>query len=156
MMVLFFLGLSSAFAQSSKETIVIDKVFLGHKYYHGDQQIMKIRDMKAIVANDELALKEVKKAGVANGFATVLSCIGGFALGWELGNAILGKDTNPYVLGASLGVTAVGIGLSALVDSHLKKGATIYNGNLGATSCGNGIELEFGFVPAGVGLTLSF
>jgi hypothetical protein len=38
----------------------------------------------------------------------------------------------------------------------MTKGARIYNGNLGMTSCGEPIQLDFGLVPGGVGLTLSF
>ena len=118
-----FIGLSSINAQSNNEPIVIEKGFLGHKYYQGGRNINKIGDMKAIVANDEWALKEMKKAGVANGFS---------------------------------GVVAIGLGLSVLAESHIKKGATIYNESLGKVPNGDTVQLEFGLTPGGVGLTLSF
>lgn len=150
-----FIGLSSINAQSSNEPIVIEKTFLGRKYYQGDKAIRRISDLKDIVANDELALKEMKKADVANGFSLVLSVVGGFAVGWELGCWIYDRF-NPYVFGVGAGVAAVGIGLSALTNSHVKKGVMIYNENLGKTSCGDPIQLDFGLTPGGVGLTLSF
>ncbi len=150
-----FIGLSSINAQSNNEPIVIEKGFLGHKYYQGGRNINKIGDMKAIVANDEWALKEMKKAGVANGFSLVLSGIGGFAMGWELGNLIFGRF-NPYVFAGGVGVVAIGLGLSVLADSHIKKGATIYNESLGKVPNGDTVQLEFGLTPGGVGLILSF
>lgn len=152
---LLFIGLSSINAQSSNEPIVIDKGFIGHKYYHGDKIINRMADMKAVVANDEWALKEVKKASVTNGFSTALACVGGFAMGWELGNLIFGKF-NPYVFAGGVGVAAIGIGLSVLADKQLKKGATIYNENLRKNSNGDSVQLDFSLTPGGVGLTLSF
>lgn len=153
--VFLFIGLSAINAQSSNEPIVIEKGFLGHKYYHGDKIVNRIGDMKAIVANDEWALKEVKKASVTSGFSTALASIGGFAMGWELGNLIFGRF-NPYVFAGGVGVAAIGIGLSVLADSQLKKGATIYNENLGKNSNGDSVQLDFGLTPGGIGLTLSF
>lgn len=155
LMTVFLLGMASAFAQSSNEPIVISKALIGHKYYHGDQLITRISDMKAIVANDELAFKQVKKAGITSGISNVLACAGGFAMGWEVGNLMFGKF-NPYVFWGGVGVTAVGLGLSVWADSQLKDGVTIYNGNLGATSYGSDVEFDFGLVPGGIGLTLSF
>ena len=153
--VMFFLGLTSLCAQSSNDSIIVEKVTLGHKYsYHG-QPVTRVKDMKAIVVNNDLALKEVKKGGVVNGFAVVLSCVGGAAVGWELGNMLYGKS-NPYVLLGGLGVTAVGFGLSAWADSYLARGATLYNNSIGTTSFGDPVQLDFGLVPGGVGLSLRF
>ena len=147
---LFFLGLTSTFAQTADDTIAVEK----NKYYYHGLQIESMRQMKSVVANNELALKEVKKAAVTSGFSYVFSYIGGFALGWELVDLFRG-DLNPYVLAGGVGLAAVGIGLGFLADSQLKQGVAIYNTNLGATSYG-GIQLDFGLVPGGIGLTLSF
>ena len=148
---MLFVGIASTFAQTASDTIAVEK----NKYYYHGMQIESIRQIKSIVANDELALKEVKKAGVASGFAYVLGYVGGFAVGYELGSALFGSF-NPYVFAGGAVLAGVGIGIGALADSHLKKGVAIYNSNLGATSYGSKIELNFGLAPGGVGLTLSF
>ena len=152
---LLFIGLSSINAQSSNEPIVIEKGFLAHKYYHGDKIVKRMSDMKAIVANDEWALKEVQKASVTNVFSIALASVGGFAIGWELANWAFDRF-NPYVFAGGVGVAAIGIGLSVLADKQLKNGATIYNENLGKNSNGDSVQLDFGLTPGGVGLTLSF
>ena len=90
---LFFLGLGSALAQTASDTIAVEK----NKYYYHGLQIESMRQMKSIVANDELALKQVKKAAVTGGFSSVLSYMGGFALGWEIVDLIRG-NFNPYVM----------------------------------------------------------
>ena len=148
---LLFVGLVSSFAQNASDTIAVEK---NRFYYHG-LQIESMRQMKSIVANDELAFKEVKKARVVAGFSEVISYIGGFAIGYELGSMIYGRF-NPYVFGGGIAVAGLGIGLGYLANSQLKKGAAIYNENLGKTSCGDPIQLDFGLMPGGLGLTLSF
>ena len=64
---LLFVGLASVFAQTVNESIAVEK----NKYYYHGLQIESMRQIKSIVANDELALKEVKKAGVAGGSEAV-------------------------------------------------------------------------------------
>ena len=146
-----FVGLASAFAQTASDTIELKK----NRYYYHGMQIESMRQMKSLVANDELALKEVKKAAVTSGFGSVLAYMGGFALGWEIVDIIRGR-MNPYILAGGVGFTAAGLGLSYLAGNQLKKGVAIYNTNLGATSYGVPIEINFGLAPGGVGLTLSF
>ena len=118
-------------------------------------QIETMRQIKSLVANDELALKEVKKASVASGFSSVIGYLGGFALGYEVGCMFFG-NFNPYVFGGGLAVAGLSIGLGVVSNNHLKKGVAIYNSNLSKTAYGGGVEIDFGLVPGGVGLTLSF
>ena len=66
---LLFVGLASVFAQTVNDSIAVEK----NKYYYHGLQIESMRQIKSIVANDELALKEVKKAGVAGGFGYVFA-----------------------------------------------------------------------------------
>ena len=148
---LLFVVLASAFAQTANDTIAVKK----NKYYYHGMQIESVRQIKSLVANDELALKEVKKAGVVGGFAYVLGYLGGSFVGYELGSALFGQF-NPYIFAGGAALAGIGIGLGALADSHLKKGVTIYNSNLGASSDGSSVKLDFGLTPGGVGLTLSF
>lgn len=148
---LLFVGLASTFAQSASDTIYVEK----NKYYYHGMQIESMRQIKSIVVNNELALKEVKKAGVIDGFASVFGYCGGFALGWEIVDIIRGT-MNPYILASGVGLAAVGLGFSYWAGSHLKKGVAIYNSSLGETSYGGNFKFDFGLVPGGVGLTLSF
>ncbi|MCR5036461.1 MAG: hypothetical protein K6A73_03970 [Bacteroidales bacterium] len=148
-------GINFVYSQSSNEPIVIEDDILGHHYYHGDNEIKTISKMKAIVANDELALQEIKKAAVPQGVSYVFAFAGGFAIGWEIVDILYGKF-NPYILAGGVGMTAVGYGFSALADKHILKGVQIYNSNLETPSQSDDVKLEVGFVPGGVGFTLYF
>ena len=153
---MLFLGLMSLYSQSSTDSIIMEKVFLGQKYIHNGLVVSSIGDLKTIVASNELALMEMKEADVLNDVATVLACAGGAVSGWQLGSMIGGGKFNTYLFAGGLGVAAIGIGVTALADIHLARGATIYNNSLGSTSCGDPVKFDFGLVPGGVGLTLSF
>ena len=148
---LLFVGLASTFAQNPSDTIAVEK----NKFYYHGMQIETMRQIKSLVASDELALKEVKKASVASGFSSVIGYLGGFALGYEVGCMFFG-NFNPYVFGGGLAVAGLSIGLGVVSNNHLKKGVAIYTSNLSKTAYGGGVEIDFGLVPGGVGLTLSF
>ena len=148
---LLVVGLASVFAQNPSDTIAVEK----NKFYYHGLQIESIRQMKSIVANDVDALKEVKKANTVVVVADVLSYIGGFAIGYEVGSLFF-HGFNPYVFAGGVAVAGLGIGLSFVANNHLKNGVAIYNENLGKTSHGDTVQLDFGLVPGGVGLTLSF
>lgn len=152
---IFILGIVFAYSQSSNEPIIIDDAIIGHHYYHGDEEIKTVSKMKAIVANDQLALKEVKKAAVPEVLSYIFAFAGGFAMGWEIGDLLWGKF-DPYVFAGGVGLVAVAYGCSAAVNNQLLKGARIYNSNLENSSNSNNVSLELGLVPGGVGLILTF
>ena len=149
-------GTISAFAQDSIRPIVVEKAFLGKKYFYGDTRILSISEMEEIVAHDELALKEIQRSSVISGVSTIVSYVGGFAIGWEVGNLIWNKKKyNSYVLWGGVGTSAVGLGLSIWANSHLKKGVALYNGHLGAVSY-NPVKVDLEIEPCGIGITMSF
>ena len=148
---MLIVGLASTYSQNADDTIVVD----GNKFYYHGMRIESMRQMKSIVANDVDALKEVKKASAIVIVADVIGYIGGFAVGYEVAGLFF-DNFNPYILGAGLAVAGAGIGISFAANKHLKKGAAIYNANLGKTSYGGEIELQFGLSPGGAGITLRF
>lgn len=102
-----------------------------------------------------MALEEVKKADVPEVLSYIFAFAGGFAMGWEIGGIPWGKF-NPYIFAGGVGLVAVACGFSAAANNHLLKGAQIYNSNLGQSSDSNNVNLELGFVPGGIGITLTF
>ena len=157
LVVLFVVGLSCSYAQSEQYAIGIEKTGIGHKFYHQNGVfINSISQMKASVGSDKEALSQLRWATFDAGVSYVFSFAGGFALGWEIADLIMGKGINaPVLIG---GVASIGVGFlfTYLADRRMVKGATIYNEHLGVTSYGSPVELDFGLVPGGVGLTLSF
>jgi hypothetical protein len=88
------------------------------------------------------------------GASNVFGFIGGFLVGYSLGEAITGKKINGGLLGSGLGV----IGLSALFqigsNSNLKKAVEHYNGSPKGISFSPGLYTDP--ISAGIGLRLSY
>ena len=152
---LLLLGICNVYSQSSNEPIVIDKATIGHRFYHGDRELKTVNQVKAVVANDQLALEEVKKATAPEVFSYIFAIAGGFMIGWEIG-ALAFNKSNPYVLIGGVGLVGVAFGFSAIVNSHVKKGVQIYNSNLETTAHSSNIKVDFGIVRGGIGLTMTF
>ena len=152
---LLLLGICNVYSQSSNEPIIIDKALLGYHYYHGDRELITVNQVKAVVANDQLALEEVKKATAPEVFSYIFAIAGGFMIGWEIG-ALAFNKSNPYVLIGGVGLVGVAFGFSAIVNSHVKKGVQIYNSNLETTAHSSNIKVDFGIVRGGIGLTMTF
>ena len=155
LLVSILLGIGYVYSQSSNEPIAIEDAIIGHHYYHGDEEIKTVSKMKAIVANDQLALKEVKKAAVPEVLSNIFAFTGGFAMGWEIGGLLWGKF-DPYIFAGGVGLVAVACGFSAAAHKHILNGVQIYNSNLENSSNSNNVNLELGFVPGGIGLILTF
>lgn len=157
LVILFVVGLSCSYAQSEQYAIGIEKVGIGHKFYHQNGVfINSVSQMKASVGSDKEALGQLRWASFDTGASYFFYFAGGFALGWEIADLIMGKGINaPVLIG---GVASIGVGslFAYLTDRRMVKGATIYNEHLGVTSYGSPVELDFGLAPGGVGLTLSF
>ena len=153
--VMLLLGLTSLCAQSSNDSIIIEKAVLGHRFFYNGLEINS-KQMKEIVANDKEALKQMKIAGVEDFCSLLFVSVGASMVGSELGVLITNGKFMPGVLAIGGGVMGLGFLFTYLTDNRWTKAASIYNGNLGVTSYGGEIKYDFGLVPGGVGLTLSF
>jgi hypothetical protein len=157
LVILFVVGLSCSYAQSDQCPIGIEKAGIGHRFYrHGGEPINSVRQLKDIIRNDKEALGQLRWATFDDVVSYFFCYAGGFALGWQLADVLLGRGFYaPLVIG---GVASIGVGFlfTYLTDRRMVKGAKIFNEHLGVTMYGAPIELDFGLAPGGVGLTLSF
>ena len=156
-LMLMAFGVSASFAQTSNDSIIITKVFGGHKFEKSGINLT-MNQVQGIVEVNQDALKQMRLANTDEIFSSAFAYSGGFCLGYALAEVIMGKaDEATLILsGIGVGMAAIGIGLGSLADSHVVKAANIYNMHLGDKSNHEGANLSLGVVPNGVGLTLSF
>ncbi|MDR1338728.1 MAG: hypothetical protein LBK58_01515 [Prevotellaceae bacterium] len=99
---------------------------------------------------DALSLYQKGKRGVIIGDVCVI--VGGFMLGWELGDL---KNSNSATMTLSAGTFVFGIVYYYTSFSKIKKSLTIYNNTMAGRP--NTYSLNFGLTPSGgIGLTLNF
>lgn len=150
------LGLASAFSQTSNDSIYTEKVVGGHKYIKSGSSL-SWNQLYDILGEDPDTRQEVNMTRVNDGVGTVLGYVGGFCIGFSIGNMIFNgaNKVNMILGGAGIGTAAIGFVFASAAEKHMMNAISIYNANLGKTAGGD-VSLNFGLTQSGVGLTLSF
>ena len=115
-----------------------------------------LNEAKKIMEPNEEAYKVLSSAQTNDMFAGLLGVIGGALIGWNLGEAISGKDPN-WTLSAVGGVAIIGsIPLTTAAVKKTKHAAEIYNAGLKTTFYKPTTDLKFGIAAGRLGLQLVF
>ena len=150
-------GFTAAFSQTSQDSIYFKKVSGGYEFIKNDIPLT-INQLCSILENDPDTKHDVRVAKLNEGFGTFFCYMGGFCIGYALGDMIFGHNAGKadLVLGGS-GVASAVVGFLFFKGSsnRLQNAANIYNSNLGKTAIGD-VSLNFGLTPSGIGLTLYF
>lgn len=111
--------------------IQIESTLLGSSYRQ-DGKTININEMA-----DELSTRDASKQAMSNYKAVYypamgLAGVGGFLIGWNLGDSSSNKSSTPLYIGA--GLVAAGIGLGIVADNILKSGVESHNRSKGGKS----------------------
>ena len=155
-LLLMAMGLASAFSQTSNDSICPEKVLGGHKFIKSGIPLTW-NQLCDVLEEDPDTRQEMNKARVNNGFGEVFAFVGGFCIGYSIGNMIFnGANKGNLILGgAGIGIAAFSFVFASAADRHMMNATSIYNANLGKTAGGD-VSLNFGLTQSGVGVTLSF
>jgi hypothetical protein len=149
--VTFFVS-SVAIAQTNGK-IEMKKDFFGYSF-HQDSTELWPRDVLQVMEVNTEAFQEFKKARANHAASGIFSAIGGFMIGWPIGQAIAGKDDPLWGLAAG-GAAFVFVGYS--FDKTFKRRATnalnIYNGG---TSTSYAPKLNLRFTGTQIQMNLKF
>jgi hypothetical protein len=86
----------------------------------------------------------------------MLSCAGGFMVGWPIGTAIGGGDPEWAMAGIGAGLIVIAIPLSLKFNKQAKQAVDTYNGGLFTSSFWDKNELIVSMTGNSVGLVLRF
>jgi hypothetical protein len=146
----FVSGISMA---QTNGKIEMKKDFLGYTFHQDSTELLP-KDVLQVMEVNKVAFQEFKKARANHAASGIFSAIGGFAIGWPIGQAIAGKD-NPLWGLAVGGAALVFVGYS--FDKTFKKRATnalnIYNGG---TSISYAPKLNLRFTGTQIQMNLKF
>ncbi len=131
LIVTFFVS-CSAIAQTNGK-IEMKKDFFGYSF-HQDSTELWPRDVLQVMEANPEAFQEFKKARANHAASGIFGAIGGFMIGWPIGQAIAGKDDPLWGLAAG-GAALVFVGYS--FDKTFKKRA------------GNALAIHNGGMPTG-------
>ena len=152
-----FIGLLSVasicLAQSPSDSIYYSKNFWGTKFYQDNYRI-NFNQLPGLVGSDLVVANLIKQARANKTGAAVMSGIGGFLLGWQLGTWIVGGEPNEVVAGVGGGLILVSIPFNSKANKLAIQAIGIHNQKLSAYQ--SKPEFNLGFVKSGIALSIHF
>jgi hypothetical protein len=140
LIVTFFVS-GISMAQTSGK-IEMKKDFFGYSF-HQDSTELWPRDVLQVLEVNMEAFQEFKKARANHAASGIFSAVGGFMIGWPIGQAIAGKDDPLWGLAAGgAALVFVGYSFDKTFKKRANKALTIYNGGT-STSCAPHLNLRF-------------
>ncbi len=146
---LFISGVATA---QTNGKIEMKKDFLGYTFHQDSTELWPTDVLQVMEVNTE-AFQEFKKARANHAAATLLGAMGGFMIGWPIGQAIAGKDSQ---WGLAVGGTALvlaGYSFDKTFKRHANKAISIYNGG---TATSYVPRLNWRFTGAEIQMNLKF
>jgi hypothetical protein len=150
LILLSILAFPFAHAQTSRDTISIIR---NSYWYRGDP--LSANQLLDKMQNNPDAYAEMSIAKSNYDVAMVCSYIGGFCIGYPIGQAIGGGKPVWALAGIGVGVVIIAIPLSISFNKHARNAVRIYNSNL--TRFGlNKLNVKIEFSGSGIGLCCRF
>ncbi len=129
--IIFIVGF--AFAANSQDTtkgsIDIQKVFGGYNFILEGQKL-RINELVHILETNQPAHIKIKSARTDYSIATAVSMVGGFMVGWQLGNAVSGNSVKWEMIALGSGVAIVAIPLTKRSMKKAVGAVKLYNESL--------------------------
>jgi len=146
---------SSMFGQTNNDSIIMKKVFSGYQFYQNGK-VLNMTQLTSILRTNEEAYKEFQSGKSSYTLATIISCVGGFMTGWQIGTVIAGGEPNWGMAGAGIGLCVVSIPITNKFYNKAKVAVGTYNGGQTTNSIFKDSELKLGFTGNGIGLAMTF
>jgi hypothetical protein len=145
----------SVSAQTANDTITVTKLVGGCKFEQNGSLLTYGKMAEMMKSNPE-AYSYMQKANGSMGVATVLSFVGGFAIGWQLGAAIGGGKPNWGIAGAGGALIVISIPIASSSSKDAARAVEIYNNAIKESTPKTGYDLKVGLKSSGLALTLNF
>ncbi len=137
------------------DSIGIERGFGEYKYIKGGKQL-NIYQLARTMRPNEQAYKKVKLAPTMHVTEMVLSCAGGFLIGWPVGTMLGGGNFDWSLARIGIGFIAVAIPIEVVFKIKVKQAIDIYNSGLQTSSLNKKSEIYLSLTENGVGLMLRF
>jgi hypothetical protein len=145
---------SQSIAQKTDNSITMKSGFFGWQFYQNDQKL-KLPEVAMMMESNPQASTYIKSARTNNTWASIISTIGGFMVGYPIGQSAGGGNANWTMAGIGGGLIVAAIPISIKANKEAKNAIAAYNQGLKSTSLRK-TEFDFGFTDNGIGLTVHF
>jgi hypothetical protein len=149
-LLLLFITIIYVNGQTQNDTIEINK-----NKYELNGKILTPRQMLDLMADCPDAYNSMKKANTNYNAAMVFGCIGGFCIGYPLGQAIGGGKPVWALVGVGAGFIAIAIPFNIGYNKNARTAARLYNSKRRQVGI-NKINFDLGFTGNGISLVCRF
>ena len=103
LLTIVFSGFHSSLFTQNHETITMQKAFLGYKYYYRNEQLNRkeLHELLDMVPSSQINLNIAKRDQT---IANIFGYVGGFLIGWPIGETIAGAESPNWYLAGIGGV----------------------------------------------------
>ena len=126
---LFFMMYGATYAQDTGDSIFVEKNFWGYKYYQHNCRI-NFNQLPMVMANNFEAALLIGKARNRHTLSTILSGVGGFLVGLQLANAVIGGEANWTVGAVGGGLIVLSIPVNSSSGKFALKAVDVHNSQL--------------------------
>jgi hypothetical protein len=156
--ILMVLSTSLCFAEddSEKAPIKVEKKGLAYRYTYREIRLRHFADFSPIMEDYPDALSHLNKAKTNNVVAAGIGFVGGFLVGWPLGETIAGSP-NPHWEFAAVGggLVVVSAFFGAASGKQLREGINVYNESIASTDA-RSPDIEVAVTVSGVFVGIRF
>ncbi len=147
---------SNSNGNTTNSPILYSKDSGSWRYYYNGVSFKK-KNLGNLIKNDPVANKKFQEYKTTRGLIDVLVYAGSFSIGWSLGQVISGKEVNPYLLGAGVGLCLISIPIYSSSTKSLHESIDIYNDNSVPKKPSNiAFETSFGIKNGLASFTVTF
>lgn len=156
LLVLALVWASSSFGQTEeRDSIYVAKGFLGYRYYHQDERL-NINHLPLLMHDNAEAYELITKSKNKHVLSSIISGAGGFLIGLQIANVIIGGDPNWSVVAAGGGLMVLSIPIFARSNKLSLQAVEIYNSRLSEVHGQRNPQLLFGMNQNGPGIRIVF
>ncbi|MFT6215682.1 MAG: hypothetical protein ACJAS3_002082 [Roseivirga sp.] len=121
----------------------------------GSQSNLTLKQAQGLMENYPEAYDYMKKARTNNTMASIFGGIGGYLIGYPLGQAIAGGDANWGMAGVGAGVILIALPFHSAFKKNANLSIDLYN-KADYKALNENVQLKIGLLENGVGLKVSF
>lgn len=144
---------AGAKAQNAVDSIYMVKKFMGIRFVQHDE-ILAFNQLPELMQDNQAAFEKIRKAKGNNTAASIISGVGGFLIGLNLGTALIGGDPNWTYSGIGAGLIVVSIPFSTKARRQALEAVDLYNADLSARR--PGVQFYAGVTGNGIGIRMAF
>lgn len=152
---LVFCTIPGAFPQVFEDTIAIERVFGGYKYYQYGNQL-SMSEVVNIIEDNYDAHVQLKAARVNYRLSNMFGVVGGLMIIYPPASTLAGGEPLWLLAGIGAGLVIAAIPVSKLASRQAKKAITMYNRQLKEPDLKPEAIIHLGKTKNGLGIVLLF